>query len=217
MNEELSKSVAAQLRQPHGEYALQIAQRMNESNLHMNMFTIEALHLKANDKILEIGMGNGFFVKDIFAANNSVKYTGCDFSEAMIEEASKINEKYIQSGQAQFHLSNVDKLPVHDELFDKVFTVNTLYFWSDATTVLNEIRRILKPSGQLIISIRPKSIMEKYSFTKYGFNLFSKEDVVKLLGKNNFKVTDVIEKKEPDQEIEGQKLALETLIVVAEK
>ena len=41
MNEEALKSIAAQLRQPHGEYAIQVGEKMNEGNLHINLNTIK--------------------------------------------------------------------------------------------------------------------------------------------------------------------------------
>lgn len=217
MNEEALRSIAAQLRQPHGEYAIQIGEKMNEGNLHINLNTINALRPEANDTILEIGMGNGFFVKDILSVDNSIKYTGCDFSEAMVEEATKRNEQFIKTRQAQFHLASADQLPFADETFDKAFTINTIYFWEDQAAVLSEIRRVLRPKGQLLISVRPKSLMQHYPFVKYGFNMFTKEDLAQLLSINHFQTTEILEKDEPEQELNGEKLAAKTLLVRAEK
>jgi ubiquinone/menaquinone biosynthesis C-methylase UbiE len=217
MNEEALRSIAAQLRQPHGEYALQVGEMMNEGNLHINLNTIEALHPEPNDTILEIGMGNGFFVKAILAAADSVKYTGCDFSEAMVEEARKRNAQFVQSGQATFHTASADKLPFADETFDKIFTINTIYFWDDQPAVFAELRRVLKPKGQLLIAVRPKSVMQHYSFVKYGFNMFTKEELAQLVSAHHFIVTETLEKEEPEQELNGEKLNVQTLLVRAEK
>ncbi len=215
MNEEAFKSIAAQLRMPHGEYGLEVGEKMNEGNLHINLNTIETLDPKANENILEIGMGNGFFVKHILSVDQSIKYSGCDFSELMVEQANKRNDEFIKSGQAKFFLANADKLPLEDKTFDKVFTINTLYFWEDPQTVLAEIRRVLKPNGELTIAVRPKSLMQQYPFTKYGFNMFDKADLLQLMSANNFKSAEIIEKEEPDQEINGVKLTVKTLIVRA--
>ncbi len=217
MDEEILKTIAGQLRKPHGEYAIQVGEKMNAGNLYINRYTIEALQLAANDHVLEIGMGNGFFVKDILVVDKSINYIGCDFSEIMVEEASKNNQKVINSKQAQFYLASADKLPFNNELFDKVFTVNTLYFWDNPPLILSEIRRVLKPKGQLIISIRPKSIMQHYPFVKYDFNMFTKNDLTDLLSKNSFKILATIEKEEPEPEVNGEKMRTETLIARAEK
>ena len=60
--EENIKFIAEQLRKPSGEYASKIGEKMNESNFQMNIKTIESLVLEAQDNVLEIGMGNGFFI-----------------------------------------------------------------------------------------------------------------------------------------------------------
>jgi ubiquinone/menaquinone biosynthesis C-methylase UbiE len=217
MNDDILKSIAAQLRKPHGEYASQVGKNMNVGNKIINQHTIEALKLKAHDNVLEIGMGNGFFVKDILAAGKDIMYAGCDFSEIMVQEASAQNEMFVKAGKANFIVAGADNLPFENAVFDKVFTINTIYFWEDQQNVLSELGRVLKSTGQLIISVRPKSVMQTYPFVKYGFNMFDKDDLVKLLSDNNFHVTEVIEKKEPDQEISGEKIKVETLIVCANK
>jgi tRNA G46 methylase TrmB len=53
----------------------------------------------ANDSILEIGMGNGNFVKDLFEINPDITYVGCDFSEKMVEESTKNNAQLIADGK----------------------------------------------------------------------------------------------------------------------
>ena len=217
MDEETLKSIAEQLRKPAGEYAVKVGEKMNEGNLHINLYTIEALNLAPDNNVLEIGMGNGFFVKDILSANDFIRYTGCDFSEVMVDEASKINEEYVKAGTAKFCVANAEQLPFNDEEFDKVFTVNTIYFWTDPSLVLSEIKRVLKPKGQVIISIRPKAVMQYYPFVKYGFEMFNKAELTDLLRQNDFNITDIIEREEPEQEIAGEKMSVETLIVCAEK
>ncbi len=124
MDEQTLKEIAKQLRQPSGEFATQVGQKMNEGNLHINLNTIEALNLQKGDHILEIGMGNGFFVKNILSTDHSIKYTGCDISEAMVAESSKQNETWIASGQAHFQLADANELPFDPSSFNKVFSIN---------------------------------------------------------------------------------------------
>jgi len=217
MDEETLRAIAGQLRQPSGEYAIQVGKKMNEGNLHINLNTFEALNLTKGDNILEIGMGNGFFVKNILSADNSIKYTGCDFSEIMVDEACKQNDIFIASGQAEFCNADASELPFDSESFDKVFSINTIYFWDNPKIVLAEIWRVLKPKGQITISVRPKSIMEHYPFVKYGFKMFVKEDLTELISKNNFKVIDILEKTEPEVEINDELTKTATLLIIAEK
>ncbi|RRB01135.1 class I SAM-dependent methyltransferase [Larkinella rosea] len=212
------EAVAAQLRKPDGEFGKQVGAKMNESNWYINQYLIENLNLKSHDHLLEIGMGNGFFVKDVFAKEPSVTYVGCDFSETMVEEASQLNQSFIENGQAQFIVASTTRLPFANETFDTVFTINTLYFWEKPSEDLAEIRRVLKPGGELQIAIRPKPLMKKLPFTQYGFTLYEKEDVVDLLSASGFRLIGVVEKDEPvHQKVNGDSVQMVTVIVRAGK
>jgi ubiquinone/menaquinone biosynthesis C-methylase UbiE len=217
MQEEQLKAVAQQLRRPEGEAGKQMGEIMNKTNEHINRYAIEQLRVAPGDTIMEIGMGNGFFVKEIVNAAPEVSYTGCDFSELMVEESLARNQLFVDSGQASFHLSTADQLPFKEASFDKIFTVNTLYFWEDTAKTLAEIRRVLKPGGTFLIAIRPKESMQRYPFVKWGFRMYSPEDVVALLEKGGFTVKEVFEKEEPAQLIDDQSITVETLIVTGEK
>src|SRR5687768_9037354 len=112
MNEEMIKFMAAQLRRPSGDAAKEVGEKMNEGNRLMNLATIHMLQLKPNEHILEIGMGNGFFVKNLFEIEKQIQYTGCDFSEAMVTESKHFNATLVSQGKAAFHLSGADNLPL---------------------------------------------------------------------------------------------------------
>lgn len=217
MDEETLRHIAAQLRQPHGEDAVQVGLNMNEGNHHINLIAIEALQAQPGGHILEIGMGNGMFVRNLFSMYDGIHYTGCDASDVMVQEAHVHNTQLTQDGSAGFLEGRVENLPFENETFDQVFSVNTIYFWDDQATALSEIRRVLKPEGQLLIAIRPRKRMQDYPFTAYGFTMFSKEELTALLSENQFEVLEVVEKDEPDHIINGEKMMLEALIVLAKK
>lgn len=217
MTEEQLKNIAQQLRKPEGDWGIEMGEKMNVGNKFINLHTIDVLNPKANDVILEIGMGNGFFVKDIFKLENTIQYKGCDYSKEMVSKATALNEKLIKEKKVDFFIANADKIPCEDAEFNTIFTINTIYFWEDPKHVLKEIRRVLKPKGKLIISLRPKSSMAAYPFVKYGFDMFNKSEVFQLLHNNNFVVTEHIEKEEPEQEINGKTMKVETLIICAQK
>jgi ubiquinone/menaquinone biosynthesis C-methylase UbiE len=217
MDESSLQQIAAQLRHPHGEAGIQTGEWMNRGNVHINNDTLKILDATAADNILEIGMGNGFFVHKIVEKDKSIQYTGADFSEVMIKEAQRINTVWINNGQAQFVLTDVTSLPFKDNGFNKVFTINTIYFWGDAVKILAQIKRVLQPNGKLIITLRPKRQMKNYPFTKYGFTMFSKEEVEKLLIENGFTNVHAHEMQEPDFELNGEMVKMESLIIESVK
>ncbi len=217
MEDEILKSIAMQLRKPQGEFALQVGDKMNESNAEMNLSVIDKLNLKVNEQVLEIGMANGFFVKHLFECYPDIQYTGCDYSEIMVAEAVTANLELIQNKQAAFYHASADKMPFENAIFDTIFTINTLYFWDNPQQVLNEISRILKPEGKIVIAIRPKEIMEHLPFVKYDFTTYNADDVIDLLSENGYRINEIFEIDEPKQEVQGEEFPLAHSIIIAEK
>lgn len=217
MEEEQLKELAKQLRRPEGEEGVKTGKWMNEGNGRMYQDCLKALDAKSQDVILEIGMGNGFFVKDIVGVDPSVRYTGCDFSSVMVAESEKNNEAYLANGQVRFLVNTADQLPFDDATFNKILTVNTIYFWESVPKTLAELRRVLALGGLLLIGIRPKHRMQEYPMTKYGFNMFAKEELSGILEQHGFKIVEVLENREPDYELNGKVLKVENLVFKALK
>lgn len=193
------KKIAAQLRKPEGENGLEIGKRMNIGNAPMNLHTLAVLNPQNNDCILELGMGNGHFVKNITSLDSSIIYTGCDYSKLMVEEASKKNKRFIDEKRASFIHADANNLPFKNDSFNKIFTINTFYFWDDHANVLAELKRVLKKDGTLIISIRPSHNLEKFPVTKYDFSILSHQEVLELLNVSGFNAIEITEIKEPNQ------------------
>ncbi|MFZ4633892.1 MAG: class I SAM-dependent methyltransferase [Saprospiraceae bacterium] len=212
--EEEIKLVAAQLRKPEGEWGVKTGLRMNEGNERMNRNALRVLNPVAGDYILEIGMGNGHFVSEIMEIDPAIRYVGCDYSDIMVEEANRINAAFVLSGRAAFVHGDVEKMPFADHTFNKIFTVNTLYFWENPANVLTELKRVLTPNGQLMIGFRPKHIMAQYPMTNYGFTLYDIAELAALLQHNQLKVDLVDELMEPPQDMWGTEMKRESVVVV---
>ena len=166
--------LAAQLRQPTGELGLKVAQNMNESNGAISREAARLLNLSSTSNLLEVGMGNGGFAAEWLAANPNLHYTGADFSETMVEEATRLNAEHIAAGRARFVLADAAALPFADGEFDRILTANTLYFYSDPSAVLAEYYRVLAPGGRLVLAIRSEDTMKHMPFTQHGFTMYSR-------------------------------------------
>lgn len=217
MTEQEQKELASQLRQPHGDGATVIAERMNKGNAVMNRATLDFISAKDSMSILEIGMGNGFFIPELLQRAKNMHYTGLDFSSEMISYATQLNKENVDKGVVEFLLGDVQEAASLGKYFDTIFTVNTIYFWKNPPEVLNQLYSLLKKEGELIITIRPKKVMQQYPFVQYGFTMYSKEELCALLENNNWKIVDAKEIQEPEHFINGVGYKVETLMVKARK
>jgi ubiquinone/menaquinone biosynthesis C-methylase UbiE len=213
LTDEEHKALAAQLRKPTGELGVKVANFMNEGNALLNRNTISQISSKSINHVVEIGMGNGKFVQELFDIQELSQYSGCDYSAGMVQLATELNENLVSKGSVQFIHCNATQLPFQSGSIDVIFTVNTIYFWDDVDSVLQEFHRVLKPNGQLLLGLRPKHLMQHYPFVQYGFRMFSSEDVVKELTKHNYLNLEAKTISEPDFETDELTMPVESLVI----
>lgn len=217
MDIQMQQFLAAQLRKPDGEHGTEVGRQMNEGNAIINRLTLAQLQLHDGSKVLELGMGNGYFVNELMEKAHGIQYTGCDYSALMVAEAEAKNSKWIAQQQASFHLASADNLPFDDNNFDTVFGINILYFWDTPAKELAEIKRVLKPGGTLTLSIRPKEAMDSMPFTQFGFTKYTEREIVALLEENGYTIDNVFEQLEPPMKFNGTTLQPASLVVTAIK
>jgi ubiquinone/menaquinone biosynthesis C-methylase UbiE len=213
-----SKIVAKQLRKPGGILAGKVGNEMNKTNGFLYDFTLEAMQLKDNESILEIGFGNGKFFNKIFSVANNLAISGLDFSPEMVREAAANNPSTTNSGKLDLRFGSSDKIPFPDNSFDKVFCINVIYFWEQPADHLKEIYRVLKPGGRFYTSIRTKETMTQMPFTNYGFNMYEQEEWMDTLKTNHLHFIQAQRtENEPDAVFDNQCHKVESLCIVAEK
>jgi ubiquinone/menaquinone biosynthesis C-methylase UbiE len=180
--------MAAQLRRPKGWFGTFVMGRfLNRVNGQIIDRTLALLDAKAAHSVLEIGFGGGSALARLAQEASSGVITGVDISPEMIRQAERRFRHEIETGRLRVQLGDVSHLPFAAGVFDRVFTVNTIYFWPDALQGLGEIYRVLKHDGLAAISIRSKEKMEEHAVTKYGFCLFSADDVARLMRQAGFR------------------------------
>eukprot|EP01012_Entosiphon_sulcatum_P032752 TRINITY_DN41605_c0_g1_i1.p1 TRINITY_DN41605_c0_g1~~TRINITY_DN41605_c0_g1_i1.p1 ORF type:complete len:222 (-),score=35.17 TRINITY_DN41605_c0_g1_i1:665-1330(-) len=209
------KNIARQLSCPEGEHGIKTGEMMHASNIGMTSSAIDALNLQDNDSVLEIGHGNGGHIAQLLSKAENLRYYGADISETIIAEADKINQDFIERGIVHLNLTGGNNLPFENNQFDKVFTVNTIYFWPNPGEYLKEIRRTLKPNGAFALCFADKTFMQNLPFTPYGFTLYEVEKVKELLEDAGFTIKNIFKKLEQVQSKTGEQLEREYYVVVA--
>lgn len=186
MNNEELKTLAEQLRQPDGLKGLEIADNMNETNIKMTFHSIDHLDISNNDHILELGHGNCKHLSYVLKQKNELTYYGLEISELMNNEAKRVNQRFIEGKQALFYMYDGQNIPFEDNHFDKIFTVNTIYFWTDPKLLLAELFRVLKPNGILNITFAQQDFMEQLPFTQFSFTLYDNKKINQLIDTTPF-------------------------------
>lgn len=102
--------------------------------------------VKENEKVLDVGCGNGRFSKYLKDAN----YTGIDFSVNLISEAKK------RFPDERFVIGDVLSLPFKEKSFDKVYSIAVLHQVPKEKyrlKALTEIKRVLKEGGLAYVTV----------------------------------------------------------------
>ena len=188
MKQEELQAIASQLKNPSGEKGIEMGNMMNETNINMTRHSIQNLNISKENRILELGHGNAGHLEFLFEQAEKLKYYGLEMSELMFQEARQINRNFVSQKQAFFSLYDGTIIPFEDDFADKIFTVNTIYFWKEPEKMLLEIYRILKPNGNFCLTFAEEDFMKQLPFTKFGFELYSTEKAVKLIEKSLFKI-----------------------------
>lgn len=209
------KNIAKQLSCPEGEHGVKTGEMMHASNIGMTSSAIDALDLQNNETILEIGHGNGGHIAQLLSQAENLNYFGADISATIIAEAEKINQGLIPAGKVHFKLTDGIKLPFDENRFDKIFTVNTIYFWQNPSKYLTEIKRTLKLNGTLVICFANKTFMRNLPFTPYGFKLYEVEEVKELLKNGGFTVENILSKTEQIKSKTGEQVEREYHVVIS--
>ena len=98
-------------------------------------------------RIVDIACGTGALLQMIAALNPEAQLFGVDLSAEMLAVAKSRLVPTAQLFEAQ-----ADKLPFESGSFDTVVSTNAFHFFRQPDEVLIEMKRVLRPNGQLIIT-----------------------------------------------------------------
>lgn len=93
--------------------------------------------------MLELGCGTGHWTE--FFINQGFEVTATDISEAMLQLAEAKNLR------AKFSLADSENLPFETNSYDCVSSITMLEFVDNQDEVFEEIKRVLKPNGWLVL------------------------------------------------------------------
>jgi len=174
----------SQFAKPTGFFGKTLAKGMARGHKEFYKNAARIINPTKDDKYLEIGFGSGIFIKKYMS--HVSKIAGIDYSEDMVKLASDINRRLVESGKAEFKQGYASSLPWDDNEFTVVTMIETFFFINETEKTLNEIFRVLKHRGRLIIEMafnKDDGTDHKRHIKKMNLKLYSGEEM-KIFLKN---------------------------------
>ena len=171
----------------------------NEDKYYKFIFELtKNIPIKNNQKILDVGCGNGSFIDRILKNNNIESYnlTGIDFCKKNIDYANRyFNGNFINNDIKE-------TFPFEDKCFDVIICISTLFYLTDEIElqqVLNEIKRVSKDNSIIFLGncmdfdkkILSQEIREKTHILESTHLYIKKVDIVKLFKQHKITITDL--------------------------
>lgn len=120
------------------------------------------LPLPKDTKILDIGCGTGEMLMDLMAPKREIY--GIDISFNMIKLAQeKCDKSKIENCKLSFNIGEIEHLAFDDKSFDLVICSGVIEYLNDDKASLDELKRVIKPGGYLIINVTNKFSVRKWT------------------------------------------------------
>ncbi len=108
---------------------------------------IEQMNCQARDRILEVGVGTGLSLP---LYPRDIHITGIDVSTEMLAKA-RLRKQRQQLGNVELLEMDAEDMSFPDDYFDKVVSMYVASVVPNPQRLINEMRRVCKPGGELFI------------------------------------------------------------------
>jgi ubiquinone/menaquinone biosynthesis C-methylase UbiE len=140
-----------QCRKPQGFLGKLVGRAMNAGHAKVRRWGLGYIPSESYVAILDVGCGGGAALRDMASIFPSAKLYGIDYSQDMVLLAKKVNKGLIEKERIEISHGSDSSLPFSDNTFDLVTAFEAYYFWTDLHRDLQEIKRVLRPGGTLLI------------------------------------------------------------------
>lgn len=105
---------------------------------------IEAMGLKPNFRVLDLGCGVGWATRLIASRVPEGEAVGVDISDEMAGRAANHPDN---PSNISFKVAAASQLPFPEGHFDRIFSVESIYYYPDIPSALKEVYRVTAPGG----------------------------------------------------------------------
>lgn len=122
---------------------------MNRTHAGVTRWGLRHVTVGPAATILDVGCGGGRTIRALAGLGQMVH--GIDYSATSVAAATRANADLIAAGRVDIRKAGVSQLPFADACFDLVTAVETHYYWPDPVHDFQEVYRVLKPGGTLLV------------------------------------------------------------------
>lgn len=147
----LSAVLVRQVRKPSrlaGRFFLWI---MNHSHSTLTDWGLRHVTVEKSFTVLDVGCGGGRTIQKLAAMASEGAVYGVDYAAGSVRASHSKNAALIDAGHGGIAQGTVSKLPFADGSFDLVTAIETQYYWPDMPRDMQEVLRVLKPRGTLMV------------------------------------------------------------------
>ena len=112
--------------------------------------------------------------------------TGIDNSKVMLSVAQKRHAGSIRSGRVSIRKASWANLEFADNTFDRINASNVVYFWERPLDILNNLYRVTKKGGLIVISLRVDDSLDPRIMKQFGYNLYDDQSLSSLMINSKF-------------------------------
>jgi SAM-dependent methyltransferase len=105
---------------------------------------IERMHLRHDSRVLDVGCGSGWASRLMAAKASNGRVVGIDIADEMVQLAAETSKDF---GNVEFKVATAEQLPFGDAEFTHVFSMESLYYYSNMIAALREIHRVMVQGG----------------------------------------------------------------------
>ena len=109
---------------------------------------LKAAALDGSEQVLDAGAGAGHTA--LYFAPHVAQVVAYDLSASMLAQGQRLAQER-QVANIEFRQGDVEELPFPDASFDLVVTRYSAHHWPHPRIALQEFKRVLRPSGRLLI------------------------------------------------------------------
>lgn len=111
-------------------------------------FLVNWAQIAATERVLDVACGTGELERLLVEQQPEQAIAGVDFSEQMLAIA---RPKFTDQPTVTFQQASASALPWPQSEFDVVVCANAFHYFNEPTQVLTEMRRVLHPTGRIVI------------------------------------------------------------------